>query len=86
MTNRGFTTAERLHHTILTNRVALQPAATQSLVASHCPVCGSKTRQGVRSGSVLDLCYDRVCSWPGEVRLPELQAAVKAEMGMGGVA
>ncbi len=75
MTNRGFTRAEQLHHTIMTNRAAKQPAAT-------CPVCGSKTRQGVRSGTVLDLCTDRACSWDGEVHLPELQAVVKAEMGM----
>lgn len=74
MTNRGLTTAEQLHSTIRANKAAKQPAAT-------CPLCGSKTRQGVRCGSVLDLCTNRACSWDGKVHLPELQASVKAEMG-----
>lgn len=73
MTNRGFTKAEQLHSTIRANQAALQPAAT-------CPTCGSKLRQGLRGGSVYDLCSDRACSWGGAVRLPELQERVKAEM------
>lgn len=73
MNNRGFTPAEMQQHTILTNRAALQPADT-------CPTCGSKLRQGLRGGSVYDLCSDRACSWGGAVRLPELQERVKAEM------
>ena len=73
MTNRGFNAAERQQHTIRANQAALQPSAT-------CPVCGAKTRQGVRSGSVYDLCSDRACPWGGAVRLPELQASVKAQM------
>lgn len=79
MTNRGFTIAERQQHLILTARAASQPATT-------CPVCGSATRQSALTGTVLNLCADRACSWEGEPHLPELQAAVKAEMGIGGVA
>lgn len=80
MTNRGFTTAEMQQHTIRANQAALQPSSQLGSCVATCPVCGSKTRQGVRSGLVHDLCTDRECSWPGGVRLPELQEQIKAEM------
>lgn len=75
MQNRIPTKGEVLHLTIRSNQsVLLSPAPC-------CPVCGAKTRQGLRGGTVYDLCSVRSCSWGGAVRLPELQSRVKQMMG-----
>lgn len=102
MQNRGFTRAEMLQHTILTNRAAKQPTA------ATCPTCGGTTRTINRAGYLWRVCGSRSCTWEGvyleaetaaalesmpaaeRVRVMELRSSSMAmrgaEMGIGGVA
>lgn len=61
MTNRGFTTAERLHHTILAN------AAIRS--ANTCPECGKPVDTDLLKKFPKCTGYRcRPCNWEGEPR------------------
>lgn len=77
MTNRGFTKAEMLQHTIITNRAATQPTAT-------CPDCHGTTRTANRDGRLMRVCSDRSCAWGGEHMAAE-EAAARAAMAQKGV-
>lgn len=67
MTNRGFTRAEMLHHTILTNRAASAPTHT-------CPECDGATRTALRGTELHRICR-AACGWTGEYLAAETETA-----------
>jgi hypothetical protein len=77
MTNRGFTRAELLHHTILTNR------ASMGKEPDLCPECGASTRDAMRGGKLTRVCGTRACSWIGEHQAEREAQARAANEAMG---
>lgn len=73
MKNRGFTTAEMLHHTIITNRATAD---------ATCPQCDGATRTKAIDGKLHRICRAS-CGWSGELLAAETEAATAALVARG---